>query len=578
MSLFKPRKFTYCLLQAHGRRVYRTSDGRRVTKKTPGAVKVDLGRSKVWYGKVKGPDGKFRPVKLCTDKTASKQMLAKLVTDARMEQLGMGDRYAEHRGRPLREHLADWETALRAGGATDKHVAQTVAAVRRILDGCRFALVADLSASRVQTFLAELRQDHSPTVALDPGKELYRKAELAALLRVKPPAVPPLVRRYRLEATGKGKARRYPRATAEALLALRGRGKSIKTSNLYLAGIKQFCRWLVRDKRMPDNPLAHLEGGNVLLDRRHDRRELAEEELRGLLSGTRVSERTFRGLSGRDRYHLYATACGTGFRAGALASLTPESFDLEADPPTVTLAARRNKSRVLKVQPLPPDLTALLREYLRDRPAGQPVWPGQWADNAAEMLQADLKAVGIPYAIEGPDGPLFADFHALRHTYLTMGGRAGIDLRTLQELAGHSTPLLTARYSHRRLYDLAGAVEKLPGFLPGPTDRPETETLPLSATGTDGRDLARRRPRLDQNAAGGCDSVTTHENPAIGGAADDGCRNPLPLREVTSDCEGMREDEKSSPSETLLEPECAHRARESRERAAEGVVQQAVAA
>ena len=94
------------------------------------------------------------------------------------------------------------------------------------------------------------------------------------------------------------------------------------------------------------------------------------------------------------------------------------------------------------MQPLPPDVADLLRDYLRDRPAGQPVWGGTWAsDNkGAEMLRGDLEAAGIPYAVEGPDGPLYADFHALRHTYLTLGGRAGIDLRTLQELAGHSTP------------------------------------------------------------------------------------------------------------------------------------------
>jgi hypothetical protein len=100
------------------------------------------------------------------------------------------------------------------------------------------------------------------------------------------------------------------------------------------------------------------------------------------------------------------------------------------------------------------------------------------------MLRADLEAAGIPYAVEGPDGPLYADFHSLRHSYLTLGGRAGIELRTLQELAGHSTPTLTARYSHRRLHDLAGAVEKLPNFLP--TDPGETETGRLAATGTEG--------------------------------------------------------------------------------------------
>jgi hypothetical protein len=80
------------------------------------------------------------------------------------------------------------------------------------------------------------------------------------------------------------------------------------------------------------------------------------------------------------------------------------------------------------------------------------------------MLRVD--ETGIPYVTEGPDGPEFADFHALRHSYLTLGGQAGIDLRTLQELAGHSTPALTARYMHVRLRDAAGAVDKLPTLVP----------------------------------------------------------------------------------------------------------------
>ena len=221
------------------------------------------------------------------------------------------------------------------------------------------------------------------------------------------------------------------------------------------------------------------------MDRRHDRRELEVDELRRLLAVARASDRTAFGLTGADRFHLYATACGTGFRASGLASLTPESFDLDADPPAVTLAARHAKNKKTKVQPIPPDLAELLRDYLRGKPAGQPLWGGTWARDrrGAEMLRGDLDAAGIPYAVEGPDGPLFADFHALRHTYLTLGGRAGIDLRTLQELAGHSTPTLTARYSHRRLYDLAGAVGKLPSFLPA--EGAAGSAAALSATGTE---------------------------------------------------------------------------------------------
>src|SRR6185369_6565556 len=121
-------------------------------------------------------------------------------------------------------------------------------------------------------------------------------------------------------------------------------------------------------------------------------------------------------------------------------------------------------------------------DYLADKPAGHPLWGGTWTVKAAEMLRHDLEEAGIPYAVEGPDGPLYADFHALRHTYLTLGGRAGIDLRTLQELAGHSTSRLTERYSHRRLYDLQGAVDKLPNFLPAADAQ---EEQPLRRTGTE---------------------------------------------------------------------------------------------
>jgi hypothetical protein len=73
------------------------------------------------------------------------------------------------------------------------------------------------------------------------------------------------------------------------------------------------------------------------------------------------------------------------------------------------------------------------------------------------------------------------DAVAAGNTQLDAAIAAGIGQRTLQELAGHSTPVLTARYSHRRLYDLVGAVEKLPCFLPD-----ENTAGVLKATGTDG--------------------------------------------------------------------------------------------
>ncbi len=205
-------------------------------------------------------------------------------------------------------------------------------------------------------------------------------------------------------------------------------------------------------------------------------------ELHQLFRAAQTSERTYRGLTGPDRFYLYLTAAGTGFRANALANLTPADFDLKPDAPTVTMAARFNKSRKAKIQPLPGNVADALRVYLEGRLAHSPLWGGTWHSGGrmAEMIRLDLEAAGIPYSVEGPDGPEYADFHSLRHSFLTLGGRSGIDLRTLQELAGHSDPILTARYSHRRLYDLAGAVERLPNLVPN-----DRESMPLRLTGTD---------------------------------------------------------------------------------------------
>jgi site-specific recombinase XerD len=59
----------------------------------------------------------------------------------------------------------------------------------------------------------------------------------------------------------------------EFLGQLRANGLSAQTYNNYLVAIKQFTRWLVRDRRTPVDPLLPLSRVNVRTDRRHDRRQ-----------------------------------------------------------------------------------------------------------------------------------------------------------------------------------------------------------------------------------------------------------------------------------------------------------------
>jgi integrase len=231
---------------------------------------------------------------------------------------------------------------------------------------------------------------------------------------------------------------------------------------------------------------------NAEADRRRTRRELTVAELGRLLTTSRASGGRSAGSTARPGFtstrRLAERASGPGVRHPDAGVLQPgRSF------PVVQLPVRGDKSKHGKIQPLPADVAELLRSWLAGKPAGRPLWPGTWAEDrrAAEMLRRDLAAAGVPYTVQGPDGPMHADFHALRHTSLTLGGRAGIDLRTLQELAGHSTPILTARYTHVRLHDQAEVVERLPGFVP----KQERESAGSHAgNGRETGEQARRNP------------------------------------------------------------------------------------
>ncbi len=412
--------------------------------------------SKKWYGEYRDADGTLQCDPLSTDKTAAGQMLAELVRKVELRKANICDPFEAHRKRPLTEHAEEFRRYLAAEGNCPEHFTRTHARIVTIIEGCRFTFIDDLCPEKVVAFLHGLRRD-PPRPALPPGQEWFTPAELVAALNgERPGQLARLLRREGLQVAGNGKSRRYPRATVEALQDRVCRGIGISTSNGYLTAIKSFARWLVSPAERTDRDrLASLSRLNPDVDRRHERRALPEDELRALLVAVGQSEGQFLGLAGRDRLMIYATAMTTGYRASELASLWPGSFELDTDSPAVTVKAGYSKNRRTSIQPLPGDVAESLRTYLDGKPAQLPLWPGAWHKDAAEMLRLDLAAAGIPYR----DGAgCVADFHALRHSYITLLERSGASPKLAQELARHSDIRLTMNvYTHARLHDLIGA-------------------------------------------------------------------------------------------------------------------------
>jgi len=364
----------------------------------------------------------------------------------------------------LVEHLQDWKDSLLAKGNTPKHAALVHSRARDLFGQSGFRFWTDLQAAKLQSNLAALRED---------------------------------------EVIGKKTKR----------------GISAQTFNFYLQAAKQFCCWMIREGRAHSNPLVHLSGLNVKTDRRHDRRELLPDEFRDLLRTTESQGVMRLKLPADERALLYRVAADTGLRVGELASLTRGSFDLDGETPSVTIQAAYAKNRRQDALPLRADLVERVRPHFAGRMPGVKAFNVPPNYDTADMLRADLGAARIAWIESAPVGQArqvreasdylcyrdaagrVADFHSLRHTFISNLAAGGVHPKTAQRMARHSSIGLTMdRYTHLRREDLTDALASLPDYSTEPqamsktgtTDATENLSLNLSLKGGKGRNPANR--------------------------------------------------------------------------------------
>ena len=162
--------------------------------------------------------------------------------------------------------------------------------------------------------------------------------------------------------------------------------------------------------------------------------------------------------------------------------MTPEAFDLgDLRLAIVTAEAAYTKDGKTAEQPIRAELAGALVPYLAKHPAGAAVWA--LGKGAAAMVRFDLAAARSAWIAEAATSTearrreetdflaaedragRVVDFHALRHTFITRLARGGVHPATAQRLARHSSIELTMGfYTHLRLADTRGALERLPGL------------------------------------------------------------------------------------------------------------------
>jgi integrase/recombinase XerC len=425
-----------------------------------------------WYYRYTDEAGVKRERKGHWDLATTKGMAASKESEISKIRAGYVDAktlgYDAHERTPWSDHLADFQKSLLAKGGSQKHAQVTTYRARRVFELAKITRMSELSLSKAQ----------------------------------------------------------------ESLRLLRDEGFNQETLNHYIRAVKAFARWLWKDGRTREHLLAHLATSSSEGDRRYVRRALTPEEAARLVNAAEAGP-VVMGMSAEDRAMLYLLAFGSGFRANKeLRPLTPERFNLDSDPPTVTVKAAYTKNKREAVQPISRALADRLRPWLARKPARKPVFAGM-TERTAEMLRVDLEAAGVPYETDSG----VVDFHASRVSYITNLVAFGASVKTCQTLARHSTPSLTiGRYAKTTPGEIKGAVESLPN----PTSiRPKSQVADLAVTEADGKHMSMRIAHRQPTGDGGnCrdssdDDVNTYADTPLlkidssqeNKATDGSCRN-----------------------------------------------------
>ena len=139
------------------------------------------------------------------------------------------------------------------------------------------------------------------------------------------------------------------------------------------------------------------------------------------------------------------TAYYTGLRLGEINALAKSNIDLERK--LITVPGISSKSGKTRHVPIHDELAAALRERWRELPERGLLHLGRPKRSWRTLMEtAQLENF---------------TFHSLRHDFASRLIMAGVDLRTVQSLLGHASPMMTMRYAHLAPDHVAGAIAKL---------------------------------------------------------------------------------------------------------------------
>ncbi len=218
-----------------------------------------------------------------------------------------------------------------------------------------------------------------------------------------------------------------------------GKAMAEETIISYLKNVRGFYRWSIRNGKLLVNPAASL---NLPAQIDHLPKDvLTSAEVRRIMAIPKIHLN--RGLKNRA---IMETFYSTGIRRSELTRLTLSDFM----PKQKTLRIAEGKMGKTRLVPIGADAITWINRYLRKaRPALRQKRSNLlFLNQLGEQLHPPTLSLIIRHYIEAAGVKKRGSCHLFRHTMATLMLKNGADLRSVQEILGHSQINTTERYTH----------------------------------------------------------------------------------------------------------------------------------
>ena len=218
---------------------------------------------------------------------------------------------------------------------------------------------------------------------------------------------------------------------------LTNRGHTRSSIARHLSAIRHFFKYLMRQNLLENTSVMAIRSGRRPRLLPHP---LSVNDAQKFLD-TAIKMNKVKWEAKRD-VALYTLLYGAGLRIAEALNLNVRDWPHSAD--ALTIIGKGNKERIV---PILPAIHQALKTYLAARPDGapsdSPLFIGARGDRINPgVVQRNVRRIRAQLGLPATVTP-----HALRHSFATHILSGGGDLRSVQELLGHSSLSATQRYT-----------------------------------------------------------------------------------------------------------------------------------